>query len=497
LQQGNPGPVRRRWRWIALVALIPLAVFSITLAIAWRMGSTRLDKAIARLDKLDPRWRFDDLQTDRLPFPPANLNGSAQIEAIGLAQTQGGYGHWSFPQYESNPEKLERARQAMDKSLAGERQVPALLSEEEVRVLKAEEVKAGKALPMARDLVRFPYGRFSIAYPKNIWATSLASLQQARPVASMLRYDAILRAHNGDLAGALQDVKAIFHAGRAIGDEPFLIAMLIRIAMDHVAVNTLERSLGLGETTDNELMNIQSYLQEQTQIPYFLQGLRGERAADDRIFEAIQNGDLATRDLIRLAGPTGMAFPLDYLLAIYTSTTLPLRRAEMLELMTEAVEAARLPTELQAATFKGPVEKIRNLSQLSIARWILPAVEKVGEANIRNQAVLRTAIVGVAAERFRLANKRWPNQLAELTPSYLEQLPVDPFDGQPLRMKQADGSFTVYSIGMDRIDNQGQLDVKPFQPGSDIGCRLFDPANRRQPAKPFVIDQQEENEDPN
>ena len=58
----------------------------------------------------------------------------------------------------------------------------------------------------------------------------------------MLRHDALLRAHNKDLGGAMHDAKAILHAGRATGDEPTLIAILTRIALDHVAVDTLERA---------------------------------------------------------------------------------------------------------------------------------------------------------------------------------------------------------------------------------------------------------------
>ena len=97
----------------------------------------------------------------------------------------------------------------------------------------------------------------------------------------------------------------------------------------------------------------------------------------------------------------------------------------------------------------------------------------------------------------RLARHRWPNKLEELTPAYLDRFPLDPFDGQPLKMKQVDGSVIIYSIGLDRIDDKGQLDVKPFEPGSDIGFRLFDPAKRRQPARPFVIDEVDDKDGPN
>jgi hypothetical protein len=267
--------------------------------------------------------------------------------------------------------------------------------------------------------------------------------------------------------------------------------------MDHVAVNTLERSLGLGESTEKALRDIQECLLDQIQIPYYLQALRGERAGNDRMLEAVQNGEVSANDLLKMLGPTGMDSTMIYAISLYTSATSKIRRAELLDLMTDAVQVAKLPTEEQAAASQVWMQRIKNLSIFSIARLIAPALDRVGDAHIRNQAVLRTAIVGIAAERFRLAKQRWPNRLDELTPAYLDHLPVDPFDGQPLRMKQFDGAFIVYSIGLDRIDDHGQLDIKPFQPGSDIGFRLFDPAKRRQPAKPFVIDELDDKEGPN
>ena len=35
-------------------------------------------------------------------------------------------------------------------------------------------------------------------------------------------------------------------------------------------------------------------------------------------------------------------------------------------------------------------------------------------ADVRTKAVLRSAIAGIACERFRQAHKRWPKELAEI-----------------------------------------------------------------------------------
>ena len=123
-----------------------------------------------------------------------------------------------------------------------------------------------------------------------------------------------------------------------------------------------------------------------------------------------------------------------------------------------------------------------------LTHLLLRPLSKTADADTSNKASLRSAAVGVACERFRLAKGRWPTELEELVPHFLDQLPADPFDGQPLKMKYSDGTFVVYSVGIDRVDNGGQLDLPPSQPGSDTGFRLFDPHKRRQPARPFVFE---------
>ena len=53
----------------------------------------------------------------------------------------------------------------------------------------------------------------------------------------------------------------------------------------------------------------------------------------------------------------------------------------------------------------------------------------------------------MAVERYRLANGRWPDDLAALVPRYLDAVPADPFDGQPLRYTPSKLDATVYSAG--------------------------------------------------
>ena len=88
----------------------------------------------------------------------------------------------------------------------------------------------------------------------------------------------------------------------------------------------------------------------------------------------------------------------------------------------------------------------------TFAESLFEAVKK----DQRIATLLRSAAIGCAIERFRAAHQdRLPNSLADLVPTYLAGLPLDPYDGRPLRFRPLNPGYVVYGIGPDGEDNQG------------------------------------------
>ena len=76
--------------------------------------------------------------------------------------------------------------------------------------------------------------------------------------------------------------------------------------------------------------------------------------------------------------------------------------------------------------------------------------------NARALAALANAQAAVALERWRLAHPgRLPDTLAELVPAYLTAVPLDPYDGQPVRYQKLPVGYVVYSVGTGWTD-QGE-----------------------------------------
>jgi hypothetical protein len=68
----------------------------------------------------------------------------------------------------------------------------------------------------------------------------------------------------------------------------------------------------------------------------------------------------------------------------------------------------------------------------------------------------RIAMTAIALKRYQLRHQTLPTDLKALIPEFLSEVPRDPVDGLPLRYHtNAIGTFTLYSIGCDGIDNGG------------------------------------------
>jgi hypothetical protein len=80
-------------------------------------------------------------------------------------------------------------------------------------------------------------------------------------------------------------------------------------------------------------------------------------------------------------------------------------------------------------------------------------------------AQVRMARAAIAVERYRLSSGKLPDSLAILVPQFLSSLPVDPFDGQPLRFKRMVKGYVIYSVGPDGVDNGGKEQIKNSKDG--------------------------------
>ncbi|HEV8061275.1 MAG TPA: hypothetical protein VGP68_15460 [Gemmataceae bacterium] len=480
---------RRRWLWLGALVGTPILLLLFTYGYACWAGNRQLNRLLTEIDRQDPDWRQAHLK--RRPMPPPEQNGIEQVLAArGAIASLGGWPTWPFPAEGRPGVSVRDLRHAMSESL-DDISTSAQFHPEQIRVLRAELQRAEAGLRLARRLVEFPHGQADIKPPKSYFSIALPHLQETVSVAGLLKYDAYLRAQEGDLGRALDDVRAIIHASHAIGDEPYMISQLVRMNIDGMAVGVVQRILGLGVAREDNLKLAQQLLLEEAETEFYRIGARGERALLDEFLAAVQQRDFSFEGFREELSSSGIAFPgggmplIEELNAFQLYASVTTQRAELLALTNEAVQAGNLPEAKQQAAFDTLEEKLRQRKPWSLSNIVYPFLFRCGDNSLGAKALLRSAATSVAAERFRLAKGRWPKDLAELVPAFLPVQLKDPFDGKPLRMRSRQDGLVIYALGHNLVDDGGNVTQTAAAPDADVGFLLFDVDKRRLTPRPL------------
>jgi hypothetical protein len=431
--------------------------------IAYRFWVVRreLAAAIAETDRLDPGWRLEDLESQRR-LPPAAQNAALQVlTAESLLP----------PFWDHRPDEDPGWVRDVWRGLPPERP----LDEEQLRKLRADQERAGPALDQARKLADMPEGRYPLAWTADLISTPCPWLGAIDSTQPLLQLDALLRIQDGEPDDALMSARALLNVGRSLGDEPFSRAPATRSWCRREAAWTVERTLAQGQPSERALAAMQEAVAREEAVPLLLLYFRGERAFMHAFLTRVDEGKNRISE-ISCVPTRGLGAHAETWLGRVNALD---KHARYLRDMNEAVEIAKLPLEQQYPLYR---EWRRRKGY----------VENVGDAFtfgglpesylLTGHALLRCTVVALAAERYRLRHGDWPRTLADLVPDYLLAVPLDPFDGAPLRYRRSDGGAVVYSVGEDGRDDGGDPNPPPgkWRP-RDVVFTLWDVAGRRQP----------------
>src|SRR5262249_8608825 len=125
--------------------------------------------------------------------------------------------------------------------------------------------------------------------------------------------------------------------------------------------------------------------------------------------------------------------------------------AAYLRYLNECVQIAKLPPEQQVERFRhSDLRPPENVPQILVPTAGCLNFPWLAGHYHSGLAFLRCGVTAVAAERYRLAHGRWPERLQDLVPDYLSKVPMDLFDGQPLRYRRLKDGVIVYTVGADQ-----------------------------------------------
>jgi hypothetical protein len=460
----GPRPVRWRRKFLiaggALALLAVIAAFGHFFYHRYRANAA-LEAAIADADRQDPDWRLEQIEAKRAKVPPADNAAIAVLKARAMLPKD-----WDRPAYEMTGIVELLPNTPLD----------AKETEYHRKIVKPLQGVA----PIAQEALPLKQGWIAAVEWKPPY---MPPVHDIRPLVEFLQYHAALCSQDGDPDNAWKSGLTILAVSRAIGQEPSGTSQLERLAYRNAAIASLERTLALApKSVSAELLEQgQRDVAEEAARPALLIMLRGHRAWLHLVLtdlEASKLGDVFERHF-RDQDLSDLSFFLQ------TGSTCKLSHAWLLDHYNKAIDIAKLPAHEQLPQLKS-LEKTWQNGPPGLKKGIAGA-EASARADLNTQARLRCAVAAIAVERFRVAKGTWPASLEDVVAAmFLDKVPLDVFDGKPLRYRKTNNGVVVYSVGPDATYQGDALDTAQDD-NARAGrheFRLWDPDQRRKGPRP-------------
>jgi hypothetical protein len=316
-----------------------------------------------------------------------------------------------------------------------------------------------------RQAAQLPESRFPLPYndedPAEILLPHLAAIKQASQVLQM-RALAELQRDQSDKA--LADIKLIFRLVDSVRTEPFIISHLVRDAVVQIALQPVYEGLANRQWSDAQLAELDSEMAKLDFLADFNFSVSGERAAQVKIVawlehnpgnfqvlgsDADNNGSRASFFSPLYFAPKGWFYQNDIALAHVD---------QMWKGVVDDAQQTVSPKAVSLASSK-VARVMRHRGPYNLLTAILaPQLSGYALRTAFAQNSVNMARVAMALERFRLANGEFPGSLDALAPKYLQEIPHDVINGEPLHYNRtSDGQFVLYSVGWNERDDGGKV----------------------------------------
>jgi hypothetical protein len=330
------------------------------------------------------------------------------------------------------------------------------LNEDQLGELAEALAANDDALTLFHRAARLNQSRYPITFNQS-WFANLDHLAKPKGAAQVLRTEAAVAIAQTNTAVATEAINGIFAAGRSMSAEPLMISQLVGYAIDAIGIHTLQFALNAASFNAAELNAMQTAVSKADDMESAFRGLIGERAF---FISSLSdpNGLIAAS---RVSPPSGIEEVASEVFLQPLARLSGFWQRDLrfgIDALTTYVGWARLPDpqRVHATTNWDRMMVQAKNGYYVMTGMLLPAMEKFISKDANHRAQVRTALVALAIERFRLANNgQLPDQLSSLVPAFLDKVPIDPYDGQPLRYKRTDKGYMVYSIGPDSVDDGG------------------------------------------
>jgi hypothetical protein len=290
--------------------------------------------------------------------------------------------------------------------------------------------------------------------------TIVSHVQHLRQAARVLALDAHVRAHRGDVEGAVHSMTTIAALADSLDREPIMVSQLVRVAIESIAVNTMAELTPYLQLNDSQWQRLADSLREDEQPADSLQRtIAGEQAMGLVAFNQLDE----TTGLGMISRDDDRAYYLESMQRLSEACELPPRQAMH--------AAQQIQQDIADTVGNSPISRLR----YTLTSMAMPASDNFVGAVFDSQARRRVGQTLLAIHRYRQQRGAWPPSLDQLVADYLPQLPLDPYTGKPLLYRVEGNGYVLYSVGKNGMD-----DGRNEQHGLDVVIRVqVDDASNR------------------
>ncbi|MBN2189644.1 MAG: hypothetical protein JW728_00345 [Candidatus Aureabacteria bacterium] len=281
--------------------------------------------------------------------------------------------------------------------------------------------------------------------------TLMPYLSAWRKIARVMTLKAIYERENGDYSGSIETCMEVLKFGNLILEYPeALIGYLVGMSIMDTGLEQLRKLVCINSVTYDELIKTAGELKEFG--PYnngFIRSVKVEYRMVDDIIDNISSGKQNIEELVASPLPDEK---------VNWRLFQPNRTKKLFaDFFRRAIKEAPKPYyEIDAAYFKDvkyaadkrPWMFDRNAVGKFLIALIIPAYDKCFELKSRMDVSLSATRFMFLCKAYEKKIGRLPDSLEELVPEYADSIPIDPFDGKPL--KYSADEKVIYSVGSDR-----------------------------------------------
>jgi hypothetical protein len=316
------------------------------------------------------------------------------------------------------------------------------------------------ALEKLRQAAQRPEAQLPADYNAgfDVVNTIMLPLGRLKVCVQFLELRAVAELQDGQGAAALADIKLLLRMNDSIHNQPLLVSHLFRVAVQAIALQPIYEGLTQHRWNDPQLADVENTLAAEDFLTDFKTAMHGEKICAINEFERQRiTRKMEFRDnnehpvtVSMRAMPEAFFYMNKFWFAQWNDRFTA--QVDVTNRMISPAAFARLDVEVESQKKHYSIYKVQAL-------MAVPAVGNVVEKFAHIQAQVDLARVACALERFRLAHGNYPDTLDALTPQFIEKLPHDIINGQPLHYRlEPNGQFVLYSVGWNETDDGGKVE---------------------------------------